>query len=530
MSTQAAGRAVRGRVLALVGGLASIAALLATATGGFMSEVTAAGSCTSVAPSPPGGPTHVAGVPRRFLPYFEGAATRFDLGAHGWAYLAAINFVESRFDDTSMTGVGSGTNSAGAAGPMQIGVAGGAGDTWDRIKVDDVSGGTHPPSVYNEADAVYAAANYLHTSGAPANWAAAIFTYNRAGWYVFEVQAAAQKYLNAAAGQPVTSVRSNISSTTRSGGVITDKGGLVAGTVYGDRHDDNGRGAYQGERLAGDFSSGSPPYAELGGRTDAAARLLGHLAPGTGLKITNPLTGQSIVAYKHDFGYGQGTHTLAGHRYRIDLWWQTAQAIGIHGSALVQLQPVGGDTGPTAPDCQTGGGPVPVTPGSRAKILPDGTAEAPADAPQDVKQMIAAGNRINHFNYSYGGAHGDPAQTMNQTHPNPTAVPGEEENGGPGYDCSSATSYDLWGGGFGQTLLGGSVDDSGELENVGAPGPGKWVSIYANGGHAYIEVAGIYLDTAAGEGNPPNPPTHGPRWAYHGTGPAGFVVRHPPGL
>lgn len=83
---------------------------------------------------------------------------------------------------------------------------------------------------------------------------------------------------------------------------------------------------------------------------------------------------------------------------------------------------------------------------------------------------------------------------------------------------------------LGQTLLGGAVDDSGELESVGAAGPGKWVSIYANGGHAYIEVAGIYLDTAAGEGHPPNPPSHGPRWVYHGSGPAGFVVRHPPGL
>ena len=63
--------------------------------------------------------------------------------------------------------------------------------------------------------------------------------------------------------------------------------------------------------------------------------------------------------------------------------------------------------------------------------------------------MIAAGNRIDRFPYSYGGAHGDPAQTMSQSNPDPAAVPGAEENGGPGYDCSSATSYVLWGGGFG---------------------------------------------------------------------------------
>ena len=173
---------------------------------------------------------------------------------------------------------------------------------------------------------------------------------------------------------------------------------------------------------------------------------------------------------------------------------------------------------------------TPLVPGTRAKILPSGDAAAPADTPAVVQDMIAAGNRIDHFAYSYGGAHGAPAQTMNQSNPNPAAVPGAEENGGPGYDCSSATSYVLWGGGLGQSLLGGGVDVSGELESVGLPGPGRWVTIYATAGHAYIEVAGIYFDTAAGLGNPPNPPSTGPRWSTVGTGPAGFVARHPPGL
>jgi hypothetical protein len=173
---------------------------------------------------------------------------------------------------------------------------------------------------------------------------------------------------------------------------------------------------------------------------------------------------------------------------------------------------------------------TPLVPGTRARILADGVAAAPADAPAAVQDMIAAGNRIDHFAYSYGGAHGAPAETMSQSNPNPAAVPGAEENGGPGYDCSSATSYVLWGGGLGQSLLGGGVDVSGELESVGDPGPGRWVTIYANAGHAYIEVAGIYFDTAAGLGNPPNPPSTGPRWSTVGTGPAGFVLRHPPGL
>ena len=189
----------------------------------------------------------------------------------------------------------------------------------------------------------------------------------------------------------------------------------------------------------------------------------------------------------------------------------------------------GAGTAAFGPACSAALG-TPLVPGVRARILPSGDAAAPADAPVVVRDMIAAGNRIDRFAYSYGGAHGDPAQTMNQSHPDPGAVPGSEENGGPGYDCSSATDYVLYGGGFGESLLHDSVPASTTLESVGEPGPGRWVTIYANADHAYIEVAGIYLDTAAGLGNPPNPPSTGPRWSTVGTGPAGFVVRHPPGL
>jgi hypothetical protein len=180
-------------------------------------------------------------------------------------------------------------------------------------------------------------------------------------------------------------------------------------------------------------------------------------------------------------------------------------------------------------DCSGAVG-TPLVAGVRARILASGEAAAPADAPAVVQDMIAAGNRINRFPYSYAGGHGAVAQTMNQATPDPAAFPGAEENGGPGYDCSSATDYVLYGGGFGKTLLQGSAPASGTLESVGDPGPGRWVTIYANADHAYIEVAGIYLDTAAGIGNPPNPPSTGPRWSSVGTGPAGFVARHPPGL
>jgi len=189
----------------------------------------------------------------------------------------------------------------------------------------------------------------------------------------------------------------------------------------------------------------------------------------------------------------------------------------------------GAGTTAFGPSCSEALG-TPIVPGTKGRILPSGDAAAPADAPAVVQRMIAAGNRIDRFPYSYAGGHGAVEQTMSQTAPDPAAFPGAEENGGPGYDCSSATDYVLYGGGFGQTLLQDQAPASTTLESVGDPGPGRWVTIYANAGHAYIEVAGIYFDTAAGLGNPPNPPSTGPRWSTVGTGPAGFVKRHPPGL
>ena len=226
-------------------------------------------------------------------------------------------------------------------------------------------------------------------------------------------------------------------------------------------------------------------------------------------------TGQPIDAYRPYARAYNGTGPMAdAYAARV-----IADAHTYQGAGTVELRAL----------CAAAVG-TQIVSGARARILANGDAAAPSEAPAAVQRMIASGNRINRFPYSWGGGHGDPAATMDQSRPDPAAVPGSEENGGPEYDCSSATSYVLWGGGLGESLLAGEVDVSGSLESVGDPGPGKWVTIFANVGHAYIEVAGIYLDTAAGKGNPPNPPASGPRWSTVGTGPAGFVVRHPPGL
>ena len=78
----------------------------------------------------------------------------------------------------------------------------------------------------------------------------------------------------------------------------------------------------------------------------------------------------------------------------------------------------GAGTTAFGPSCSAALG-TPLVPGTKARILPSGDAAAPADAPAVVQQMIAAGNRIDRFPYSYGGAHGDPRADDEPVQPEP---------------------------------------------------------------------------------------------------------------
>ncbi len=196
----------------------------------------------------------VGGVPEADVAIFHEAAAQYGLADRGPSILAAINYVESTFGTSTLPGVLSGTNGAGAAGPMQIGVGGVAGDTWDQVKVNapgDPPG--QPPNVYEEADAVYSAANYLHRSGAPGDWPGAIFTYNHASAYVQQILSLAAGYYT----QGLTASGSAGPTTAPSPGGLTagrpfavapasgDPAGpitlaqgqptIVAGTVFTDR-------------------------------------------------------------------------------------------------------------------------------------------------------------------------------------------------------------------------------------------------------------------------------------------------------
>lgn len=127
-----------------------------------------------------------------------------------------------------------------------------------------------------------------------------------------------------------------------------------------------------------------------------------------------------------------------------------------------------------------------------------GLVQPPPGAPAAIAQVIAAGNAIATLPYIYGGGHAS-------FHAN-------------GYDCSGSVSYALAAAGLVQSPM-----VSGGFEGWGAPGPGRWITVYANAGHVWMTVAGWRFDTVALA-------MSGTRWARGGGEFSGFVVRHPAGL
>ena len=130
-------------------------------------------------------------IPPQLLPVYQTAAD--SCPGLPWSVLAAIGKVETNHGRLQAPGVTSGANFAGAAGPMQIGIGGKAGNTFGAYAVDADGGGA---SVYNPVDAIFTAANYLCQNGANkgADVAGAIFAYNHADWYVTKVLAIASTY------------------------------------------------------------------------------------------------------------------------------------------------------------------------------------------------------------------------------------------------------------------------------------------------------------------------------------------------
>lgn len=140
-----------------------------------------------------------------------------------------------------------------------------------------------------------------------------------------------------------------------------------------------------------------------------------------------------------------------------------------------------------------------VAKGDKVELGSDGSAIAPIGAPDAVQSVVSAGNAIKNFPYIWGGGHGS-FQAR-------------------GYDCSGSVSYALKGAGLvNQPMV------SGAFEKWGEPGPGKWITVYANAGHMYMIVGGLRFDTSFRDG------PYGSRWQSAKRSNAGFVVRHPAGL
>jgi hypothetical protein len=136
--------------------------------------------------------------------------------------------------------------------------------------------------------------------------------------------------------------------------------------------------------------------------------------------------------------------------------------------------------------------------GNVAKLDRFGMAHPPAAAPAAVKAAIWAGNKLQKKPYVYGGGHA----SFNSR----------------GYDCSGTVSYVLNAGKLLRSPLA-----SGPLMSWGRKGRGKWITVYANGGHAYVILAGLRLDTSGSGGR-------GPRWRPEYRSSRGFTARHPAGL
>jgi Putative peptidoglycan binding domain len=142
--------------------------------------------------------------------------------------------------------------------------------------------------------------------------------------------------------------------------------------------------------------------------------------------------------------------------------------------------------------------PLTLGPGMIATVIDDGFAVAPALAPPVVQAVIEAGNKIAHKPYIYGGGHGKWEDA--------------------GYDCSGSVSYALHGAGLLTTSMA-----SGGFMDWGEPGPGQWITIYANAGHVYMVVAGLRFDTSGRS-------RAGTRWQADMRSDRGYTVVHPPGL
>jgi 3D (Asp-Asp-Asp) domain-containing protein len=294
-------------------------------------------------------------------------------------------------------------------------------------------------------------------------------------------------------------------------------GGWVA-TAYGPPW-----GGIQGGGITAtgiNLTAGEPAYEIAVDPAVIPLRTFVHVTPnpyGTGHAFYAGDTGGAIIGRHIDIydWHGRAAQDAWGKRHVT----VTPAAAPGAGNLLGQITPTPSPATTTTPTTggagcpDTGTGPLALTAGQTARVLPDGEAAAPADAPARVKLAIAAGNEIIDKPYPVPDVHYGPLAEL-----------------WPAYDCSATVSYVLY-----KLGLLPVAEDSGELETYGKPGAGRWITVYATTGHTWIVIAGLALDTSS-TGNPESwtPPGTGPRWRPDPTGNLAdgwtYVTRHPQGL
>jgi hypothetical protein len=175
-------------------------------------------------------------------------------------------------------------------------------------------------------------------------------------------------------------------------------------------------------------------------------------------------------------------------------------ALALDGNSNGGVSPSSGDPGVTGgtPVSTPPSAPIAQPPALGAVTLGGGFARAARGAPRVIRLAVRAGNRLQAKPYRFGGGHASFKDTA--------------------YDCSGAVSYVL----HAAHLLVSPLDST-DLMSWGEPGPGSWITVYANPSHAFMFVGGLRLDTSGAGAS-------GPRWRSAPRSLDGFVARHPAGL
>jgi len=208
-------------------GLLAVPALIGTNMF-FAAGAGCSGEQSGTAGQPPAG-GQAKSIPANYLYWYKRVGQQYGVP---WTILAGIGTVESDNGQTLLPGVHSGSNAFGAAGPMQIGIGGAAGNVWGGLPVHpasqvvngvatDEDGGPNA-SVYDPADAIAGAAKYLLEFQVTANPSAAIFAYNHLQSYVQSVL----YYAGAYAGGKYSVVSANMPSGSSAAGCATTAGGV----------------------------------------------------------------------------------------------------------------------------------------------------------------------------------------------------------------------------------------------------------------------------------------------------------------